>query len=130
MQRFLISIFLATFFLWLILLIFASKTGDTGVLQDLFFVILLFTASSFTISLIFYFGRLIISNSLSRGKIRLEETTDVNLRPVWRRSFKMATVVSAFIGVLAFLQLEELLNLLNLSLLIAIIILGSIWLRR
>ena len=130
MQRFLISVIVATAVSWLLLLIYASKTGDTSVFQDLIFTILLFFAAAFTISLILYFGRLIISNSLSRGRIKLEEQTFVDLRPIFRRSFKMATIISAFISVLAFLQLEELLTLLNLSLLIAIVVLGSIWLRR
>lgn len=130
MQRFLLSVVLATIFSWSMLLIFATKTGNASVFQDLVFTTFLFLASSFTVSLILYFTRIAISNLRQRGRIKFEEQSFVNLRPLWRRSFKMALVVSAFIAVLAFLQLEGLLNLFNLSLLLAIVILGSIWLRR
>lgn len=130
MQRFLISVLGATILSWTILLTFAAKTGEVSIIKDLILSTLLFVASSFTLSLTFYFVRILIPNLRQRGRIKFEETTFVDLRPIWRRSFKMAAVISAFISVLVFLQLEELLNLFNFSLLLAIIILGSIWLRR
>lgn len=129
MQRFLISPILLSVVSWVLLLLFAEKTQETGILQVLVFTILLFLAISFTLSLIIYFARNLIAKIAARGKIKFEEDYFVDLRPLWRRSFKMASIISAFIAVLAFLKLEELLNLFNFGLLIIIIILGAIWLR-
>lgn len=130
MQRFLISVALATIISWIVLLIFASKTTQANLLKDLIFTVLLFIASSLTLSLILYFTRVLILKLIRRGKIKFEEENFVDLRPVFRRSFKMAAVICAFITILAFLKLEDLLNLFNFALLLAIIVLGAIWLRR
>lgn len=130
MQPFLFSVIAITIISWVILLTYAARITEANLLADLLFVTLLFAVSVFTLSLIFYFGRLLISKLASRGKIRFDNETFVNLRPVYRRSFKMAAVVSVFIAILAFLKLEELLNLFNLALLLAIVVLGAVWLRR
>lgn len=129
MQKFLFSIFLVTGLSWSLLLFFAAKTAEESVFLDLSFSFFLFWALSFSLSLLIYFARIFLVKIAGRRKIKLEEEEETNLRPLWRRSFKMAAVVSVFVAFLAFLKLEEQLNLFNLILLALIVIVGAIFLR-
>lgn len=129
MQKFIFPIFLVTGASWVILLFFASKTGEESVLFDLAFSFFLFLALSFSLSLLFYFARIFLVKIAGRRKIKLEEEEEVNLRPLWRRSFKMAAMISVFVAFLAFLKLEEQLTVFNLILLVLIIFVGAIFLR-
>lgn len=129
MQKFLFSIFLVTGASWSIFLFFASKAGEESVFLDLAFSFFLFWALSFSLSLLFYFSRIFLKKMTSRKKIKLEEEEEINLRPLWRRSYKMSAPIAVFIAFLTFLRLEEQLTVFNLILLVLIILVGAIFLR-
>lgn len=129
MQRFLISIIVVTVVSWTLLFFFMNKIGTESAIFDLTFAFLLFIAAAFTLSLVIYFGRIFLTAATGGRKIKVEEE-EADLRPIWRRSFKMSLVISAFLAVAAFLKLEDQLNLLNFGLLLIIIIFGTILFRH
>lgn len=129
MQKFLLSVFLATGASWVIFLFFLSRTSEESLIVDFLFSFFLFWTLSFSLSLIFYFGRIFLGKFLRRKHIRLADEEQIDLRPLWRRSFQMAAIISAFVSFLAFLKLEDQLTFFNLIILAAIIILGAVFLR-
>ncbi|OGD86319.1 hypothetical protein A2Z23_00170 [Candidatus Curtissbacteria bacterium RBG_16_39_7] len=128
MQKFLISIMLAWGLSVAIFFLYATKNAGENLISDFIFAFLLFLALSFTLSLVFYALRIFLARLFQRKKIKWEDE-EKDLRPLWRASFRISLAVSFFVSFVAFLKLEEQLNVFNLVILAAIIIVAMIWLR-
>ena len=102
------------------LVILINRTTP-GVIANLFFSVFLFATLTFFISFIFYFARVRLAK-------RAKFDQDLDWRQVYRNSFKLASIISAFITILAFFKILEVLNIFNLLLSVAIFILFSIYL--
>jgi hypothetical protein len=128
MQKFLISVFLAWGVSVALFFLYARESVGETLISDFLFAFFLFLASSFSLSLIFYGIRIFLAKLFQRRKIKWEEE-EKDLRPLWRTSFGVSLPISFFISFIAFLKLEEQLNIFNLLVLFAIIIVAMIWLR-
>lgn len=128
MQKFLISIFLVWGASLAIFFLYVTKSAGETLISDFLFAFFLFLALSFSLSLIFYALRIFLAKLFQRKKIKWEEE-EKDLRPLWRASFRVSLIISFFISFVAFLKLEEQLNIFNLVILVAIIVVSTIWLR-
>jgi len=127
MQKFLISVLGAWILSTFLFFFYAVKSPGETLFSDLSFTFLFFWFLSFSFSLILYAVRIFYTNFLHRHRIKTDATQD--LRPLWRSSFKISSLISFFVSFIAFLKLEEQLNKFNLIILTAIILIAIIWLK-
>lgn len=130
MPRFLFSVIIATIFSIAILAIFAVKTEPESIIVNFIFSFFVFVTLSLVISLAFFFLRTAVKSFVYRKTRRLEETLSVGeQRLLFRRSFKMALPIAGFVGIIVFLRTNQILTVFNLIILLAIIVLGAIYIR-
>jgi hypothetical protein len=130
MPRFLFSVIIATIFSIIILAIFAVKTEPESIIVNFIFSFFVFVTLSLVIALAFFFLRTGVKSFVYRKTRRLEEILSVGeQRLLFRRSFKMAVPIAGFLGIIVFLRTNQILTVFNLVILLAIIVLGAIYIR-
>ncbi|HEY5600646.1 MAG TPA: hypothetical protein VIK81_01010 [Patescibacteria group bacterium] len=130
MQKFLILPIFLSIFLLATILIFVNKTKPEGIVNLVIFSFFAFLFLSVLLSIGIYFGRDLKRQILKRFSPKILEGRDIQtLKQNYRRSLKMAILISGFISLILLLKLSGLLTIINLILAIAVVISFALYFR-
>ena len=129
MPRFIFfSLIVLGFFLYLWLWL-VNHTEPGQVLTSFLFSLLTFINLTIIIAIFLYIVRTAGKNRFKKWLERpIQNLETGEQRILYRRSLKMAAVISAFVSLLLFLRISELFTLFNFSLLLAIVIISAFYL--
>lgn len=129
MPRFIFASFLVLslfLYLWLRLI---NNTEPGQVLVSFLFSLLTFINLTIITAIFLYVVRTAGKNRLKKWLERPIQSLETNEeRILYRRCLKMAALISAFVSLLLFLRIIELFTLFNFSLLLAMIVIGAVYL--